>query len=191
MNYVSSGKLRAEIERVTGKTLQKNAEDVEYDEGDAFTRFSGQLRVELEALRTLAFDFSPPSLCVLTWGDFCSIPELTEEERDDVLEDWFDGDEAATDFLMAAVDILNGGGGFYFVVHPDGRMGLVCEDPHSFDLLDCTLQQFLEALIAAHEAACNRGLDAAKSELLEAVDEDTANMMLTFAERLTPQARGE
>lgn len=192
MSYISSGKLRADVERVTGTTLQKDADADEPEDGedDAFTRFSGELRTELEALRALAFGFSPPKLCVLRWGDFCSVPELTGEERDDVLEDWFDGDEAATDFVMAAVDIVNGGGGFYFVVHPDGRMGLVCEDPHSFDPLDCTVQQFLEALVAGHEAAYNHGLDAAKAELTKVVDEGTADMMLTFANRLTPEARG-
>lgn len=52
------------------------------------------------------------------------------------------------------------------------------------------MQQFLEALVAGHEAAWNRGLDAAKAELTKVVDEDTAKLMLTFAERLTPEARG-
>lgn len=199
MSYISSGQFRIDIEAALGLSLSRDEPepepdhddedgDDEDDQVDSLARFPEPLRAQLVALRELVVDWSLPSLCVLQWGDFCSVPELTSEERDEVLEDWFDGDEAATDFVMRAVDIVNGGGGYYVVVDTDGRMGLVCEDPYSFDPLDCELPQFLRALVAAHRSVCAEGLEAAKAELGKVVDESTAKLLLTFAGRLAPSA---
>lgn len=190
MSYVSSGLFRSDIAEATGRVLTPIEPEEEEEEGeeDSLVRFPEPLRTELEALRELVTTYAPPKLCVLSWGDFCSVPELTGEEREEVLEDWLSGDEAATDFVMSAVDIVNGGGGFYIVVNTDGRMGLVCEDPHSFDPLECTMPEFLRALVAAHRAACTEGLDAARAELRKAVDDATSKLLLTFAKRLSPKS---
>lgn len=191
MSYIASGKLRADLERTLGVSLvhapEEPDDEDEDDEEDPLARFPAALRAELVALRTFTTQWSPPKLCVLSWGDFCAVPELTGEEREEVLEDWFDGDEAATDFVMKAVDVVNGGGGFYVVVNTDGRMGLVCEDPYSFDPLSCDLPQFLKALVAAHHAASTQGLEAAKVELEKVVDKKAAKLLLTFAKRLEPK----
>ena len=192
MTYISSGSFRADVEEVLGQSLspatsEEQDEDQDQDE-DSLASFPAELRTELVALRELASrDFSP-NLCALSWGDFCPVPALEDAERDEVLEEWFDGDEAATDFVMSAVDIVNGSG-FYVVVDTDGRMGLLCEDPYGFDVLGCNLEQFLRALVAAHRAVCTRGIEAAKAELLKVVDERTAGLLLTFASRLEPNAR--
>jgi hypothetical protein len=194
MSYISSGQFRADIEAALGLSLSRDepeADEPDEDEDaevDSLARFPEPLRAQLVALREFVTDWSLPPLCVLRWGDFCSVPELTGEERDEVLEDWFAGDETATDFVMRAVDIVNGGGGYYVVVDTDGRMGLVCEDPYSFDPLDCDLSQFLRALVDAHRAACTEGLEAAQAALGEVVDESTAKLLLTFAGRLAPPA---
>jgi hypothetical protein len=189
MNYVSSGAFRRDLEQVIGQPLEAEPEVMEDDEalGDPLSRFPTALRTELEAMRDLTRTFALPKVCVLSWGDFCSVPELTGEERDEVLEDWFSGDESATDFVMSTVDIVNGGGGFFIVVNVDGRLGLVCEDPHSFEPLDCSMESFLRALLAAHQAVTTRGLDAARAELEKVVDRRTARLLLTFAGRLAPK----
>lgn len=181
MSYVSSGGFRADVEAATGNPISAEPDD----ESEPLASFPPALRTELEALRALGRKWS---LCVLTPGDFCSVPALYGEPRDVVLDDWFDGDEVATDFVMQAIDIVNGGGGFYIVIHPDGRMGLVCEDPYSFDPLACNLDQFLRVLVTAHRAVTTSGIDAAKTALREAVDDGTAKLLLTFAERLAPSA---
>lgn len=182
MSYVSSGQFRADLAEVTGIAVPQD----NVSQRKELAEFEPALRAELEALHALTGERTAPKLCVLEWGDFYTVPELTGEERDEVLNDWLDGDEKATDFVMRAIDILNGGGGFYLLVDTDGRMGLLCEDPHSLDTLDCTLEQLLRALVAAHRAARTQGLAAAQAELEKAVDEGTAKLMLTFAERLTP-----
>ncbi|MEQ1570487.1 MAG: hypothetical protein ABMA64_32950 [Myxococcota bacterium] len=182
--YVGSGRFRADIERVTGQPLTPRSGRTEAPSLDGFP---SELRAELLAYHELVEGWSVPKLCVLSAGDLCSVPDLYGDEREEVSRTWFPRDEAATDFVMAAVDLVNGSG-FYVIVHPDGRMGLLCEDPHSFDPLACTLPEFLAALVAAHGAACSRGLDAAKAELMRVVDDRTARMLLTFAQRLTPGA---
>lgn len=189
MKYVSSEKFRTDIEKALGKPLsaRETAEFDEEEDEDSIKPFPKPLRTELVALRDLWSNYLVPDLCVLRWGDFCSVPALTDEEYDEVLEDWFAGDEKTTKFVMSAIAIFNGGGGFYVVVNTDGRMGLVTEDPHGFRPLECTLQDFLQALVAAHGAVCAQGLEAAKTELHKAVDEKTAKMLLTFAERLAPK----
>lgn len=184
MSYLTTGALRADLEEILGKPIVEEERDE--DDEDALAAFPEPLRADLEALRKVAFS-NAPKLCVLTWGDFCSVPALYDEERDVVLDDWFDGDEKATDFVMTAVDVVNGGGGFYFVVNHDGRMGLVCEDPHSFDALECSLPDFVKALVAAHRAACSKGIEAAHAELCKVVPDGTAKLMLTFADRLAPK----
>ncbi|MCU0675101.1 MAG: hypothetical protein MUE69_20210 [Myxococcota bacterium] len=186
MTYVTSGRFLADLEHTLGSTLAP--EPLETEENDPLATFPDAFRAELQALRGVWAIPSLPKLCVLTPGDFWPVPALTGEDRDEVLEDWFDGNEESTDFVMKAVDILNGGGGFYVLVHPSGRMGLLCEDPYSFDPLDCTLESFLRALVAAHGAVCERGLDAGKSVLAEAVGESVAKLLLTFAGRLAPKS---
>ena len=189
MSYVSSGAFRADIERVIGGALTPRP-DAEPQELELHA-FPPDLRAELEALADLFGKWTTPKLCVLRGGDFCPVPALTGEGRSELLDYWFPGDETATDFVMAAVDIVNGGGGFYVLVHPNGRMGLLCEDPYSYDPLACSLSAFLRALVAAHHAACTRGLPEAKEALRRAVDARTADLLLTFARRLTPEARAE
>lgn len=185
MTYVTSGRFVADLEQTLGVTLAP--EPLEAEENDPLASFPDALQAELQALREVWAIESLPKLCVLTPGDFWPVPALTGEERDEVIEDWFDGDEESTDFVMKAVDILNGGGGFYVLVHPSGRMGLLCEDPYGFDPLDCTLESFLRALVSAHGAVCERGVDAGKSVLAEAVGESVAKLLLTFAGRLAPK----
>ena len=196
MTYISSGKFRADLEETTGQTLVRDDEesdgddenDDEESEEEEFSMegFDPEVRVELEALAELCEHWSPPRLCVLHWGDFCPSPYQNGADRDEVLEEWFRGDEAATDFVMDAVSVVHGGGGFYILVNRDGRLGLLCEDPHSFKLLECTLPQFLQALLAAHRAVCTQGLDAAKQELSKVVGPSGAKLLLTFAGRLAP-----
>lgn len=186
--YVGSGGFRRDIERMLGEPLLPRPGQRELElQLDAFP---ASLRGELEAFHALVEGWSVPKLCVLCAGDLCPVPELTGEGRDELLEDWFPGDEASTDFVLAAVDVVNGAGGFYVLVHPDGRMGLLCEDPYSFDPLPCALPAFLAALVAAHGAACASGLDAARAELERVVAPGAARLLLTFAARLTPEARG-
>lgn len=189
MGYISSGRFRADLEAATGQALDGAAADVDVEQDKPLEPFPAELRRELAALRDL-FWSNPTAtrLCVLTSGDFCSVPALTDDDRETVLDDWFDGDAVTTDFVMTAIDVVNGGGGFYVVVAPDGRLGLVCEDPYGFDSIACTLEQFLQALIAAHRAVCTRGLAAAKAELVKVVDDRTAKLLLTFAGRLAPAA---
>ncbi|NOJ80394.1 hypothetical protein [Myxococcus xanthus] len=200
MTYISSGQLRADLEQLMGVALVREPDADEEDEyesseddeaeedDDAFTLdgFTPELRAELEALIDLAENWSPPQLCVLKWGDFCPSPWQNGADRDEVLEEWFDGDEAATDFVMRAVSVVHGGGGFYVLVNEDGRMGILCEDPHSFDRLDCTLPQFLKTLVSAHHMVSTRGLEAAEAELIKVVGTHAA-LLLTFAGRLAPK----
>lgn len=201
MSYIASGRFRADVEQVIGHPLEathdedsvedgdlEDAEDEDDDKDPALSSFPDELRAEVEALDAFVEACAPPRLCALAWGDFCSVPWQNGADRDEVLEDWLDGDEAATDFVMSAVSIVHGGGGFYVLVNAEGRLGLLCEDPHSFRPLACSLPQFLKAILAAHQAACARGLDAAKAALVTAVDERTAKLLLTFAGRLTPTA---
>ncbi|MDP3273556.1 MAG: hypothetical protein Q8Q09_00070 [Deltaproteobacteria bacterium] len=184
MTYVTSGQFQSDLTHALGHALTK-----EPDEVDPLGAFAEPLRTELRALRELRDRFEDPKLCVLNLGDFCSVPALTDEARDEVLSDWFDGDEEATDFVMTAVDIVNGGGGFYIVVAPDGRMGCVTEDPYGLRMLTCTLEPFLKALVAAHLAVRTEGLKAATQALRTVVDAKTAKLLLTFAERLAPKRR--
>jgi hypothetical protein len=184
MGYVSSGRFHADLQELIGTTLppMPSAED-----NEQLASFPRELRDELQALHAVLRLEGVPELCVLTPGDLYPVPALTGESRDVVLEDWFGGDEAATDFAMTAVDIINGGGGFYIVVAPDGRMGLVCEDPYGFDPLACTLESFLRTLVVAHRTVCTQGVEAGKKVLAEVVDERTAKLLLTFAQRLAPK----
>lgn len=60
--------------------------------------------------------------------------------------------------------------------------------PYSFDSLECTLESFLRALVAAHRAVREHGVAAAKKVLAAVVDEGTAKLLLTFAARLAPKS---
>lgn len=199
MTYIASGQFLTDLEEVTGQSFIRNAgadveddENEDEDEDEEFTLddFDPKVRAELEALRALTESGPLPTLCELSWGGFYPVPYEEGAERDEVLEDWFDGDEAATDFAMGAVTVVDGNGGFYIQVNKEGRMGLLCEDPYSFDALECTLQQFLQALIAAHRAVCTDGVAAGKAELSKTVG-SKAKLLLSFAQRLAPEKKAK
>lgn len=191
MTYISSGQFRTDIENALGKPLTQREEpeldDDDDDEEDALAAVPKKLRTELVAVRDLWSNWDVPNLAGLEWGNYCSVPDLNGYDYDEVLEDWFPGDKATTKLVMSAIAIFHGGGGYYVVVNTDGKMGVVTEDPYGFQPIECTLQAFLEALVAAHDAACTRGLPAAHEELDKAVGKtSTTKLLLTFAKRVVP-----
>ena len=199
MSYITSGQFLIDVEAATGEKYQRDLDDEgadpsvgdqdgatsEEDDDDApfdYAGFPAALKAELQALAALREKGAVPALLGLRHGDYVPLPWQEGADQDEVLEDWFRGDEKTTELVMRAVSIVHPGGGVYFVVEPSGRMGVLTEDPYGYASLACSYDDFLRALTLAHSAARTEGLDAAAAALLKVVDAKRAKTLLMRAE---------
>lgn len=203
MSYIASGQFLSDVEAATDEKYEvdedaieseeeeseeeESEDDDESDEDDedeeyGYDAFPEALKAEILALAALSERGKVPELLGLRHGDYVPLPWQEGADEDEVLEDWFSGNKKRTKAVMDAVSVLHHGGGFYYVVGPDGRMGVLTEDPYGYTELECTLEAFLKAVVAAHRTVRAEGLAAASALLVDVVGKKTAKTLLMRAE---------
>jgi hypothetical protein len=160
--YVASGAFKSDLESALGSLAKKDEPDEREDWFDEqLAMLPEPMAAEVDALYTLYNTYKIPSLCKLDTGGFCSLPAQNDEPRETVLEDWFDGDAAATDVAMTSVEIFRASGSPSIVVSAKG-LGAICEDPWGYDAFSCSLEEFLKMLIQADAVAIRSGVEEAR-----------------------------
>jgi hypothetical protein len=163
---------------------ESDDDESDEDEDYGYDAFPAALKAEILALAALSERGKVPELLGLRHGDYVPLPWQEGADEDEVLEDWFSGNKKRTKAVMDAVSVLHHGGGFYYVVGPEGRMGVLTEDPYGYTELECTLEAFLKAVVAAHRTVRAEGLAAASALLVDVVGKKTAKTLLMRAEDL-------
>ena len=177
--YVASGTFKSDLEAALGRALARKDEPEEREDwlDDQLAMLPKPLAAEVDALFTLYSTYDVPDLCKLQSGGFCSVPAQHDESRETVLEDWFRGDERATDVAMTSVEIFRASGSPSVVVSGNG-LGAICEDPWGYDAFSCSLEEFLKMLIQADAVAIQSGVEEARVVAEKVVGQRFAKMLV-------------